>query len=564
MIGTGQQQGWDQGFWGPAIAIRGDNGMPGGPNCNNWSVYNTNEKNCRNALYIMGSDANAGLAYSVHSHHGRTADFRPLQWSFADFSHIGNAFVACHTDGGSGWIAVNTSSILFGCYAEQGTINRIGQSSTSISSTVSDHLGDPAAWAAGRWRRLSLGGPVPTPGDPNAPQTGDPIIEFFPNTREGYPVFANYYWRGQNQVGPAIPITHRRAGQIAGDSVNGGWHVWAGNTKQARQYAYAIADTDNQQFQPLSIWFPSGVMIGDSDAKFLDPTAQSVFRFESRSLSRDLGGNEQLLNDTPVRGIDQPRIGSTDGWHLGDVVVDTNRTDTYPFRICVRPDPPGPIFTPAGGIGGYMVLALQPFDFEFDPGGLAYVPIGADIHQAAYFTQCIEVRHDFRGAGPGGSVIIHHKDQPMPNPVEAALDQPSAFIAESSSEIVIGSGGRLAQFRVMYKEFLLQGQPLGSAPGDLDPRQFGQGGSLPGGPVPAVFADTLRFEQAMCPRWVYNRTGQILHVTTGWGTDVVNGQAGHLTRVSAKTIDIPDGMAAWIVCNADGDMLRMTDFCSPT
>lgn len=110
-----------QGFQGLAIAIRGNHGNWVPTNANTWSVYNSRVFHCRNGLYVVGVDANVGMACGVNSLQSR-------QWSFLDHCQNSNNYVTCHADGGFGWIAPDRAAgpTLFGCYTEGGTVCRIG------------------------------------------------------------------------------------------------------------------------------------------------------------------------------------------------------------------------------------------------------------------------------------------------------------------------------------------------------------------------------------------------------------------------------------------------------
>jgi hypothetical protein len=341
------------GFQGPAIAIRGNgkNWVP--TNANLWSVYNTRVYYCRNGLYVVGADANVGMACGVYSVQSR-------QWSFIDLSQNSNNYVTCHADGGFGWIAPDRAAgpTLFGCYTESGTVCRIGSAGTSISPVLGAHLGDPAVWAGGQWRRLTIGGPAP----------GDPQIDLFPHTRGGPASFAVYY---STLPVSYPPITHRRAGI---SEVAKKWQVWACDSGN-REHAYAIADGDaddktDNGFIRASMWLPRGVIIGDSDLNhYLDPSDQSIFRLEARS-------------GLPT---DDPYVGKKDGWHVADLVHDSTLTDTYPFRMCINAGHAGSgaLFTPVGGFGGYSVLTISG-DTKIDSSPKNNVQM--------FFTESIEVQ----------------------------------------------------------------------------------------------------------------------------------------------------------------------------
>jgi hypothetical protein len=507
-----------------------------------------------------------------------------------DLSQNSNSYVTCHAEHGHscGWLAMNTAPTLFGCYTEGGTVCRIGSTGASISPTVGAHLGDPAVWAGGQWRRLQIGGPTP----------GDPKIDLFPNTRTGPAILANYWgtssmWRATGN--PPPPITHRRASV---SELATKWQIWA--CAGSREHAYAISDgdaddvtdtvfaltatdtdlhnhngvpiplsppsvlsvtlknvwpdsqTNNDEtfiikgttakgsttekitipkqavgpgksvtksgtemfisiqsvqlsdpqnanwqfsvgttigFKPATMWLPRGIMIGDTDIgdttglPCLNPNDPSVFRLEARN---------GLGDAVP---IDDPYVGKQDGWHKSDLVHDAS-LNAYPFWMCIKaghgskamdsagnpyPQDQQALFTPVGGIGGYLKLDLAKFDFPV---------VGQDA----------KLGQRKQGA-----------------PVEPVPIIPNVGVNENQNQLAY------------YTESIEV----------IDSHDAKR---------PARSVARLTFGTAKCRRWIYNNTSRWLYVTTG----LVN----PTTKKMNNTI-IRGNNAAWVMCDGT-NMLRQT------
>lgn len=97
-----------------AADTQGNDGVPVG-NANNFEVYKTLVSGCRNGIYTIGGDANAGMVLALNAMTNR-------EWGVNENGFLGNTYVACHTANNSSGpyqtTNLNARCLFSGCYSE--------------------------------------------------------------------------------------------------------------------------------------------------------------------------------------------------------------------------------------------------------------------------------------------------------------------------------------------------------------------------------------------------------------------------------------------------------------
>jgi hypothetical protein len=97
-----------------ACDAMGNGGVPVG-NANNSEIAKVIVTGCRNGIYTIGGDVNAGLITAADCMFNR-------QWGISENGFLGNTYVACHTSGNSSGpyqtTNANARNVFLGCYSE--------------------------------------------------------------------------------------------------------------------------------------------------------------------------------------------------------------------------------------------------------------------------------------------------------------------------------------------------------------------------------------------------------------------------------------------------------------
>ena len=280
-----------QGFQGPAVFIAASTKWEPGSNANLWRLDNVLVERCRNALYVIGEDANAGTAIGLHSVQSR-------KWSIDDQSFLGNTYVAPHCDGGYGYATSPTqacASVLVGPYQEGGTSSQLGPATLVLGGVMGGTTGGNS-FVAGRWNRMVIG---PAGGSSDQHETTFEPEQYF--ARYGDPSNGGFDWRRG----------------IAGFEVShAGWHVFT--HEDFRKVAWCVSTRG----APAGIgagrlWVPRGLLLGD------DALATTDDR-QARTLTV---------------GDSQPATGT---WRQGDIVFNrAPRAGGFVGWVCTSSGTPG-------------------------------------------------------------------------------------------------------------------------------------------------------------------------------------------------------------------------------
>ncbi len=293
-------------FNGPAFLCRGAAGDTPAKSFNVSSMMNLRSQSCRNAIAIMGADANAGTF--------QVSALGCFDWNIADFSHLGNTYIGVHTDGGNGIITHDASGnacVFLGCYTEGGTFNSYG----------------PGALILGQAQAIFGGGmSIVKGGIANHWQVGSSSI-----TRHAI-VFepSGNFFRVQSSTGSG---SFKLAADSEAEFGTPGFIRWSFDGA-FRNHPLVFADSDQSDMKTGSMWFPSGFLLGDGPSKNLD--ASQAARIASCHSDSTDGG---VVVD-PVEGAYDAfatAVGTNlPRWQKGDWVRDPELLDGCPTRHVIE------------------------------------------------------------------------------------------------------------------------------------------------------------------------------------------------------------------------------------